>query len=78
MPRKNKAPEIATFYGAEVDHILQYKPRNTGSNLARKIASKNNRYSHKKGTAENYIWPYLKENYEIGNREWWNILVMIK
>lgn len=33
MPRKNKAPEIIAFYGTEVDHILQYKPRNTGSNL---------------------------------------------
>lgn len=32
--------------------------------------SKNNKYSHKKGTAENYIRPYLKENYEIENREW--------
>lgn len=70
LPRKNKAPEIIAFYGNEVDHILQYKPRNTGSNLAREIVAKNNKYNHKEGTAVHYIRPYLKENYEIDKREW--------
>jgi hypothetical protein len=43
LPRKTRVPEIKAFYAQEVDHILLYKPRNTGSNLAREIVSKNNK-----------------------------------
>lgn len=42
LPRKTKVPEIMAFYAGEVDHILQYKPRNTGANLAREIVAYNN------------------------------------
>jgi len=70
LPRKTKMEEIVKFYEQEVDHILQYKPRNTGSNLAREIVAKNNKQNHKEGTAANYIRPYLKANYTVSDREW--------
>lgn len=73
MPRKSKTPEIQAFYEQEAEHILTYKPRNTGANLAREIIDKNNKYHHAVGTAANYIKPFLKKNYEIGEREWCQI-----
>lgn len=73
MPRKTKAPEIKAFYEQEAEHILTYKPRNTGANLAREIIDKNNKYNHAVGTAANYIKPFLKMNYEVGEREWCQI-----
>lgn len=73
LPRKTKVPEIKAFYEQEVDHILQYKPRNTGSNLAREIICKNNKQNHKAGTAANYIRPYLKQNYDVHDKEWCQI-----
>ena len=73
MPRKTKAPEIKAFYEQGAEHILSYKPRNTGANLAREIIDKNNKYNHAVGTAANYIKPFLKKNYEIGEREWCQI-----
>lgn len=73
MPRKSKLPEIMKFYANEVDHILTYKPRNTGANLAREIVAYNNQYNHKDGTAMNYIRPYLKKNYTVSNKEWCRI-----
>ena len=73
MPRKNQCKEAMEFYAKEVDHILKYKPRNTGSNLAREIVAKNNQQNHKETTAANYIRPYLKKNYEVGEREWCEI-----
>ena len=42
MPRKTQFKEIYNFYANEVDNILQDKPRNTGSNLAREICDTNN------------------------------------
>lgn len=73
LPKKSKVPEIKEFYAKEVDHILQYKKRNTGSNLAREIVACNNKQNHKEGTAANYIRPYLKENYTVSDKEWCRI-----
>lgn len=73
MPRKSKMPEMLAFYEQETDHIIQYKPRNTGSNIAREIAAHNNKYEHAEGTIANYIRPVLKRNYAIGEREWCEI-----
>lgn len=73
LPRKTKSPEIQAFYAQETDHIVQYKKRNTGSNIAREIVSKNNKYNHAISTATHYICPYLKKNYEVGEREWCEI-----
>lgn len=73
LPRKTKIPEIIKFYEDEVDHILQYKPRNTGSNLAREIVNHNNKHNHKEGTAANYIRPHLKKNYTVSDKEWCEI-----
>lgn len=73
MPRKTRMPEIKAFYEQEAEHILTYKPRNTGANLAREIIDKNNKYNHAVGTAANYIKPFLKKNYEVGEREWCQI-----
>lgn len=70
LPRKSKVPEIKAFYEKEVDHILTYKKRNTGSNLAREIVACNNKQNHKEGTAANYIRPYLKTNYTVKDKEW--------
>lgn len=70
LPRKTRLEEITNFYEQEVEHILIYKPRNTGSNLAREITHKNNKYNHASGTAENYIRPFLKKNYSVSNKEW--------
>ena len=73
LPRKTKSPEIQAFYKQETDHIVQYKKRNTGSNIAREIVSKNNKYNHAVSTATHYICPYLKKNYEVEEREWCEI-----
>lgn len=73
LPRKTKYQEAMDFYISEVDHILQYKPRNTGSNLAREITAKNNKFKHRDTTAANYIRPYLKKNYTVKDREWCEI-----
>lgn len=70
MPRKTKTPEMMAFYEQETDHIVQYKKRNTGANIAREIVDKNNKYNHSVSTATHYIQPYLKKNYEVGEREW--------
>lgn len=73
LPKKSKVPEIKAFYEGETDHILQYKPRNTGANIAREISCYNNKYEHAKGTMANYIRPYLKTNYIIDDRQWCEI-----
>lgn len=73
LPRKTKAAEISAFYGAETDKIIEHKPRNTSSNLAREITETNNKYEHAVGTATNYICPYVKQNYTVGEREWCKI-----
>lgn len=70
LPKKSRVPEIKAFYEKEVDHILTYKKRNTGSNLAREIVACNNKQNHKEGTAANYIRPYLKTNYTVKDKEW--------
>lgn len=73
LERKKKRPEIEAFYEKETDHIIQYKSRNTGANIAREIVDKNNKYNHSISTASHYIGPYLKMNYEVGEREWCQI-----
>ena len=73
LPRKAKLPEMRAFYEEETDHIIQYKPCNTGLNIAREIVDKNNKYNHALNTATHYIRPYLKKNYTIGEREWCKI-----
>lgn len=74
LPKKaSKVPEMTAFYEQETDHIITYKPRNTGSNIAREIAAFNNKYEHAEGTITNYIRPVLKRNYAIGEREWCEI-----
>lgn len=70
LPRKSKVPEMRAFYENEADHILKYKPRNTGANIAREINAYNNKYEHAEGTIANYIRPYLKANYAINEKEW--------
>lgn len=70
LPRKSKVPEMKAFYENEADHILKYKPRNTGANIAREINARNNVYEHAEGTIANYIRPYLKANYTINEKEW--------
>ena len=73
MPRKTQFKEIYNFYANEVDNILQDKPRNTGSNLAREICDTNNQYNHQESTAASYIRPYLKENYVVCDKTWCRI-----
>lgn len=73
LPRKSKIPEIKAFYEQETEHIITYKPRNTGSNIAREISKQNNKYKHAEGTIANYIRPILKRNYVVGEREWCKI-----
>lgn len=73
LPRKSKTKEIQAFYANEADHILTYKPRNTGTNIAREIEHCNNKYEHATGTIANYIRPYLKKNYTVDNRQWCEI-----
>ena len=63
MPRKTKRDEIITFYRNETHKIVDYDPWNTGSNVARRILDKENRYIHSEGTAANYVRPILKEDY---------------
>lgn len=70
LPRKADRETIMAFYAKEVDHILLYKPRNTGANLAREIVHYNNQQNHKETTAANYIRPYLKANYTVHDKEW--------
>ena len=73
IPRKSQFKEIYGFYANEVDNILQMKPRNTGSNLAREICDTNNQYNHQESTAASYIRPYLKENYVVCDKAWCRI-----
>lgn len=73
LPRKSKIPEIKAFYETETGHILQYKPLNTGANVAREIEAKNNKYNHKDGTIANYIRPYIKARYDINDKVWCKI-----
>lgn len=71
LPRKKKSQEMKQFYAKETEHIIQYKPRNTGVNIAREIVDKNNKYSHAEGTAANYIRPILKEEYMVSDKKEW-------
>lgn len=71
LPRKTRVKEIVEFYSTETEHIIQYKPRNTGANIAREIVDKNNKYHHAEGTAANYIRPVLKEDYKISDKKEW-------
>lgn len=73
LVKKKDMAEMTAFYEQETDHIITYKPRNTGSNIAREIAAFNNKYEHAEGTIANYIRPVLKRNYAIGEREWCEI-----
>lgn len=61
---------MKAHYETEADHILKYKPRNTGTNIAREIQRHNNIYEHAEGTIANYIRPYIKANYSISDKEW--------
>lgn len=67
--RKTKLPEIMSFYAQETDHILKYKLRNTGANLAREITDNNNQFNHMASTAAQYIRSYLKANYKVTDKE---------
>lgn len=73
MPGKDKAEQIQAFYIKKTDEILDYKPRNTGANIAREIEQTDNKYNHATGTMENYIRPYLKVNYYIDDKQWCEI-----
>ena len=71
MPRKGKGKEIKEYYTDETDKIVERNPWNTGSNIAREIVSKKNKYNHAEGTAANYVRPILKNNYNISlEKEW--------
>lgn len=73
FPRKTKMPEIKDFYKKETEEIINYKPRNTGSNIAREIVRKNNCYQHQETTAANYVRPILKQDYTIVDKDWCEI-----
>lgn len=68
MPGKNKVERIQAFYTKKTDKILDYKPRNTGTNIAQEIEQADNKYNHATGTMENYIRPYLKANYCVDDK----------
>lgn len=70
LPKKKDVVKMTAFYEDETDHILQYKPLNTGANIAREIGAKNNKYNHAEGTITNYIRPYLKARYEVSDKVW--------
>ena len=71
LPRKTKAKEIAQFYHEETEHLIKYKPLNTGSNIAREIIDTDNRYNHKEDTAARYVRSGLKENYKVADEKVW-------
>lgn len=70
LKKASKVPEMTAFYEQETDHIIQYKPRNSGSNIARQIVYHNNKYNHAEGTIANYIRPYLRAAYYIDDKQW--------
>ena len=71
LPRKTKVKEIEEFYREETEHIIKYKPLNTGSNVAREIVDVDNRFNHKEDTAARYVRPVLKEGYKISDKKIW-------
>lgn len=73
LGKKKDVAEMTAFYEQETDHIIQYKPRNSGSNIAREIVYHNNKYNHAEGTVANYIRPYLKAAYYIDDKQWCEI-----
>lgn len=70
FPKKKDTAEIKAFYEQETDHLIQYKPLNTGANIAREINAKNNQYNHAEGTIANYIRPYIKAKYYVDDKVW--------
>lgn len=63
IPRKTNTKEMKEFYKEETHKIVDYQPWNTGSNVARRILERDNKYNHAFGTAANYVRPVLREDY---------------
>lgn len=62
-PLPKNSIEISKYYAEKTHEVVKDFPYNTGSNVARQIISKNNKYLHKEGTAANYVRPILKSDY---------------
>ena len=71
MPRKTQHDDKVAFYREETHKIVDYQPWNTGSNIARRILDRNNKYVHAEGTAANYVRPILREDYQVSEEKQW-------
>lgn len=71
MPRKTKAKEIKQFYSDETHRIIDKKPWNSGTNIAREICATRNVFEHSEKTASDYVRPVLKGDYEIADEKRW-------
>ena len=69
IPRKSNSKEIKEFYKEETHKIVDYQPWNTGSNVARRILERRNKYNHAEKTAACYVRPVLKEDYMVIKEE---------
>lgn len=55
--------KVDKFYTKETHKIIEEQDWNTGSNVARKIIKKENRFNHTLDTAARYVRPILKRDY---------------
>lgn len=63
MPQNAIAQKVDNFYTNETHKIIEEQNWNTGSNVARKIIKKHNRFNHTLDTAARYVRPILKRDY---------------
>ena len=63
VPRGVILQKIDKFYTRETHKIIEEQNWNTGSNVARKILKKDNRFNHSESTATRYVRPILNRDY---------------
>lgn len=63
MPKNVITEKVDKFYTKETHKIIEEQDWNTGSNVARKIIKKENRFNHTLDTAARYVRPILKRDY---------------
>lgn len=71
LPRKTRVKEMKEFYSEKTHSIIDKKPWNSGSNIAREICATDNVFAHSEKTARDYVRPVLKNDFEIADDKQW-------
>ena len=72
--RKQTKENNVSVYRGLTHKIVEKKPLNSGSNIAREIyGSSFSPFDHAEGTIVNYVREILKEDFEVIDRQWCKI-----